>query len=176
MLAAADRLFAAAEQPSAVSMEAIAAEAGVGKGTLFRAFGSRDSLLDALSEAKMAPVQAAIERQSAEPGASGTPVERAVALLDAFLVFKLDNRYLARAREAARPGALRRERYTGAYARLEPIVIEVAGAGTDAAYLTHALLAAMHVEILDELIAQGRTADDLRRAQAALVRATLRRG
>ena len=60
MLAAADALFARAEAPEAVSMDDVAAAVGVGKGTLFRAFGSRDGLLDALSAA-LAHAIAALE-------------------------------------------------------------------------------------------------------------------
>jgi AcrR family transcriptional regulator len=47
MLVAADALFAGGDSLQTVSMDDIAAAAGVGKGTLFRAFGSRDGLLDA---------------------------------------------------------------------------------------------------------------------------------
>jgi len=48
MLKAADTLFAQADGPERVTMDAIAAACSVGKGTLFRAFGSRAGLLDAL--------------------------------------------------------------------------------------------------------------------------------
>src|SRR5262245_11961519 len=47
VLAAAERLFAC-ESPDCVTMDAVAAEAGVGKGTLFRRFGDRAGLIRAL--------------------------------------------------------------------------------------------------------------------------------
>ena len=47
VLAAAERLFAGCD-PAKVTMEAVAAEAGVGKGTLFRRFGDRASLARAI--------------------------------------------------------------------------------------------------------------------------------
>jgi AcrR family transcriptional regulator len=106
VLAAADALFADADAPHAVSMDAIAAAAGVGKGTLFRAFGSRDGLLDALSAAKFTPLREAVEGGE-PPLGLGTPSrERIVAFLDALLTFKLENRHLHRAREVASSGVL----------------------------------------------------------------------
>lgn len=50
ILAAAERLFAT-NGVSCTSMDAIAAEAGVGKGTLFRRFGDRGSLVFAVLDA-----------------------------------------------------------------------------------------------------------------------------
>ena len=48
MPAAADALFADTDAPHTVSVDDIAAAVGIGKETLFRAFGSRDNLLDNL--------------------------------------------------------------------------------------------------------------------------------
>src|SRR3954452_11750353 len=47
VLAAAERLFASCD-PARVTMDAVAAEAGVGKGTLFRRFGDRAGLARAV--------------------------------------------------------------------------------------------------------------------------------
>jgi Bacterial regulatory proteins, tetR family len=44
VLTAAAALFVNANPPQAVTMDAVAAEAGIGEGTLFRAFGSREGL------------------------------------------------------------------------------------------------------------------------------------
>ena len=48
VLAAADELFTTAAEPARLSMDDVAGAAGVGKGTLFRAFGSRAGLVQAL--------------------------------------------------------------------------------------------------------------------------------
>ncbi|MGW2043465.1 helix-turn-helix domain-containing protein, partial [Streptomyces virginiae] len=48
VLAAADALFATSSSPHSVSMDDIAAAAGVGKGTLFRRFGDRAGLIAAV--------------------------------------------------------------------------------------------------------------------------------
>ena len=47
VLAAAEKLFKSCD-PSTVTMDAVAAEAGVGKGTLFRRFGDRAGLARAV--------------------------------------------------------------------------------------------------------------------------------
>ena len=62
MLVAADELFATTAAPSRRSMDdAAAAAAGVGKDTLFRAFGSRAALIQALWELRTEPLRRAIE-------------------------------------------------------------------------------------------------------------------
>jgi AcrR family transcriptional regulator len=72
-------------------MDDIAAAAGVGKGTLFRAFGSRDGLLDALFAERMARLRAAVEEGDPPLGPQAPPRERVLAVLDAILLFKLEN-------------------------------------------------------------------------------------
>ena len=62
MLVAADELFATTAAPARLSMDdAAAAAAGVGKDTLFRAFGSRAALIQALWELRTEPLRRAIE-------------------------------------------------------------------------------------------------------------------
>lgn len=175
VLAAADALFAADATAQPVSMDAIAAAAGVGKGTLFRAFGDRDGLLDALAAAKFQPLRTAVE-SGPEPLGPGTPApDRIVAFLDAVLTFKLENRNLMRAREVAAPGNLRSERYRWMHALLRGLIREAAPARSesDAGYAAHALLAVLHIDLVDELLDTGRSVADIRRAQAAQARAVV---
>ncbi|MET8801049.1 helix-turn-helix domain-containing protein, partial [Nocardia sp. NPDC004568] len=61
VLAAADALFARSQSPDDLTMADIAAAAGVGKATLFRAFGDRAGLLRALYEARLEPIKGAVE-------------------------------------------------------------------------------------------------------------------
>src|SRR5262245_18458015 len=61
VLDAAARLFAS-EDPSCVTMEAVAAEAGVGKGTVFRRFGDRASLARAVLSEQEGALQEAMIR------------------------------------------------------------------------------------------------------------------
>ena len=62
-----------------VSMEAIAASAGVGKGTLFRRFGDRSGLVMALLDERTREFQDALIRGEPPLGPGAPPVERVVA-------------------------------------------------------------------------------------------------
>jgi len=174
VLAAADALFADADAPRAVTMDAVAAAAGVGKGTLFRAFGSRDGLLDALWVAKLAALREAVARGEPPLGPGAPSGERAVAFLDALLTFKLENRHLIRAREVA-PRLLQSENYKWMHGRLQNLIEDAApGATPDrTGYAAHVLLAALHIDLIEELLANGLSLPAIRRAQAAHARAVI---
>src|SRR5436190_643510 len=62
-----------------VSMDAIAAGAGVGKGTLFRRFGDRSGLVMALLDERTREFQDALIRGAAPLGPGAPPVDRVVA-------------------------------------------------------------------------------------------------
>jgi AcrR family transcriptional regulator len=78
ILAAAARLFEerGVEQ---VSMEAIASEAGVGKGTLFRRFGDRSGLVHSLLDEREREFQESLIRGEAPLGPGAPPLERLCA-------------------------------------------------------------------------------------------------
>lgn len=174
MLAAADRLFAASDVPGNVTMDAIAAAAGVGKGTLFRAFGSRDGLLDALWASKIAALREEVERGAPPFEAATTPEERLVAFLDAVLTFKLDNRHLIRAREVG-AGLLQSPHYRWMHKIAQTLIEDATSPTTadDSLYVAHALLASLHIDLIDELLASGLSLQAIRRAQAMRVRAVV---
>jgi AcrR family transcriptional regulator len=77
ILAAAARLI---EQRGveAVSMEAIASEAGVGKGTVFRRFGDRSGLVMALLDERTKEFQEGLIRGAPPLGPGAPPVERVI--------------------------------------------------------------------------------------------------
>jgi len=85
VLAAADALFSRRESPEDVTMADVAAAAGVGKGTLFRAFGDRAGLLRALYEARLEPIRQAVATGPPPLGPATPPHVRVPALLDAAL-------------------------------------------------------------------------------------------
>ena len=89
VLAAAARLFADVGIEN-VSMDMIAAEAGVGKGTLFRRFGDRAGLAQAVLEEKTVALQEAIIRGPAPLGPGAPPRERLKALAAALLELMAD--------------------------------------------------------------------------------------
>jgi AcrR family transcriptional regulator len=66
-----------------VSMDAVAAEAGVGKGTIYRRFGDRAGLALALLGEDERELQDAVLRGPAPLGPGAPPVERAVAFVRA---------------------------------------------------------------------------------------------
>jgi AcrR family transcriptional regulator len=65
--------------PGGLTMEAVAAEAGVGKGTLFRRFGDRASLFHALIDDRERAFQEAFIRGPAPLGPGAPPAERLTA-------------------------------------------------------------------------------------------------
>jgi len=174
VLTAADALFADADSPRTITMDAIAAAAGVGKGTLFRAFGSRDGLLDALWTVKLAALRETVEGGEPPLGPGAPSRERVVALLDALLTFKLENRHLIRAREAGAQ-LLQSEHHKWIHGLLQNLIEDAALGATvdDAGYAAHVLLAALHIDLVEELLATGLSPQAIRRAQAAHARAVI---
>lgn len=84
ILAAAERLFAE-RGPRATTMDAIATEAGVGKGTLFRRFGDRASLVFALLDQTDRALQEAILRGPPPLGPGACAAARLIAFGDSML-------------------------------------------------------------------------------------------
>jgi AcrR family transcriptional regulator len=78
VLAAAEKLFAE-RSADCVTMDAVAAEAGVGKGTLFRGFGDRAGLVLALLQEHERRLQEDIIRGPAPLGPGASAIERLIA-------------------------------------------------------------------------------------------------
>jgi AcrR family transcriptional regulator len=175
ILAAADALLADTDAPNTVTMDDIATAAGVGKGTLFRAFGSRDSLLDTLWATKLTALREAVEGGKSPLGPGAPSRQRAVAFLDALLTFKLENRHLIRMRERDPAGIRQAKNYKWSHGILQSLIEDAAPAATagDAGYAAHVLLAALDINLIDELLATGRSLKDIRHAQAALAQAVI---
>lgn len=174
MLVAADAVLAAAPLPAAVTMEAIAEAAAVGKGTLFRAFGSRDGLLDALWTRQLDRLRDALAAEDSPLGASGSPRRRVAAFLDALLWCKLDNRHLLRAREAA-AGLLASPNYLWMHVTLARLLRDAAPKASQMTidYAAHALLAPLHIDLIDVLLAAGMNPQDISRAQTRHAKAMI---
>ncbi|KJY25943.1 TetR family transcriptional regulator, partial [Streptomyces sp. NRRL S-495] len=154
VLAAADALFARRENAEDVTMAEVAAAAGVGKGTLFRAFGDRAGLLRALYEARLEPLGAAVGTGPPPLGPDAPPAERVPALLDALLRFKLDNRALALALEDGDASPYRTEHYARWHALLRTLLERVPVAA-DSGFTAHVLLAAVRADLVEHLAGPG---------------------
>ena len=142
VLSAAERLFACHGVEN-VSMDAIAAEAGVGKGTLFRRFGDRAGLALALLHEHTVVLQENMIRGAAPLGPGAPPQERLKAMGRAQLALLMEHGDLMAAAEAGKPGT----RFsTGPYAFLRmhaAMLIREADPSVDSEFLADVLLASL---------------------------------
>lgn len=106
-------------------------------------------------------------------GSDSPSRERIVAILDAILTFKLENSRLIRARELYSSGVQRTGHYQWVHGLLQELIEDAAPGTADAGYLAHVLLAALHIDLLGELLATGRSAEAIRQAQTALAHAVI---
>ncbi|KUN10388.1 transcriptional regulator [Streptomyces yokosukanensis] len=167
VFAAADALFARRQSPDSVTMADIATEAGVGKATLFRAFGDRTGLIRALYEARLEPIRSAVEQGPPPLGPDAEPLERVPALLDAVLCFKLDNRHLALALEQTGSGSpYSAEHYERWHTLLRTLLERIPGL-PDRDFTAHALLAATRADLVEHLAGEKGLPRDTMRAQLA---------
>ncbi|MER0241753.1 TetR/AcrR family transcriptional regulator [Streptomyces sp. HSW2009] len=174
VLAAAGELFARSASPRSVSMDDVAAAAGVGKGTLFRRFGDRTGLVHALVAARMEPLRRAVLEGPPPLGPTGEPRERAVALLVAVVEGKLEHRHLMLALEE--PGSTspyQVEHYAWWHTTLRDILRAIPDL-PEPDYTAHALLAAVRADLVEHLVAaEGLTPDQLKTRLTAFVRRVL---
>ncbi|WP_240136398.1 TetR/AcrR family transcriptional regulator [Streptomyces sp. MUM 178J] len=177
VFAAADALFAECQSPQSVTMADIAAAAGVGKATLFRAFGDRTGLIRALYEARLEPIRNAVEEGPPPLGPGTPPPVRVPALLDAVLCFKLDNRHLALALEGTGADSpYRTEHYERWHTLLRELLEQIPGPA-DADFTAHALLAATRADLVAYLADErGAPRDELRDRLASFTATVLGTG
>ncbi|GAA0236049.1 TetR/AcrR family transcriptional regulator [Cryptosporangium japonicum] len=84
----------ARQRPETISMELVAAEAGVGKGTVFHRFGSRMGLMVALVQERALGLREAVENGPPPLGPGAPPAERLPAFLDAVVDVVVRNKNL----------------------------------------------------------------------------------
>ncbi|MFF3736690.1 TetR/AcrR family transcriptional regulator [Streptomyces sp. NPDC002566] len=152
LLDAAARLIAE-HGAAAVTMEAVAAAANVGKGTVFRRFGDRTGLLTALLDHSERKFQAAFLTGPPPLGPGAPPVERLRAFGVAMLRRAADELDL---QLAAEPGAERR--YSVGVRRLHHghvvLLLRQAVPGADAELLAHTLLGYLNPVLIHHLTRQ----------------------
>lgn len=156
ILRAAGELLENAPSPADVSMDAIAARAGVGKGTLFRRFGDRDSLIRAIIADRTAPLRDAIASGPPPLGPATPPRDRILAILDAVVLSKIDSLALSLAHE--QPGASNpylAPHYTWAHTLITELLTDL-GWHTDEAFAAHALLAMTRADLIVHLVHDAR--------------------
>jgi len=140
----------------AVSMDAIAAAAGVGKGTLFRRFGDKSGLAVALLDTRERELQEAILFGPAPLGpgdgeAEVSAAQRLEAFVNAYLDYVLGHLDLVRVSETGSAGS----RYKiGAYRFWHRHVALLLAGREDSDADAHALLAALGAEHLRAMLAE----------------------
>jgi len=146
VLDAAGRLLDTATDPGQVSMDDVAAVAGVGKGTLFRHFGDRVGLLRALYEERSTRLH-----EELRAVAPGRPADQVLSLLHATLQFKIRNRTLSLALEGSGSGSpYRNATYHDLHAALTDLIARARGRDS-ADFLAHALLASVRSDLVAHL-------------------------
>lgn len=148
ILDAAARLFAE-HGVEAVSMDQVAAAAGVGKGTLFRRFGDKAGLAAALLDARERILQQGVLSGPPPLGPGAPGPERLVAFADAYMDYALEYLPLLRMSETASPGARYR---IGAYRFWHRHVSILLPHNEDPEHTAHALLAMLDAEHLTAVL------------------------
>ena len=175
VLQAAARLFAE-HGVAAVSMDQVAAAAGVGKGTVFRRFGDKAGLAVALLDTRERELQEAILHGPPPLGPGAAAADRLAAFTGAYLDYLLAHLELVRLSETAAPGARYR---IGAYRFWHRHVAILLGGAPDPEYAAHAFLAAMaaeHVTAVLPALGEARVRDGLARLARSAARVAGRDG
>jgi AcrR family transcriptional regulator len=133
-----------------VSMDDIAADAGVGKGTLFRRFGDRASLAHALLDTTEAEFQEQLIRGEPPLGPGAPPCERVIAFGEAMIDLCVERRELM-AEVQSGPRWLRTNIYSGYRAHLAYLIAQVAPE-QDAEFAADALLAVLRADLVNHLV------------------------
>ncbi|MEU0094719.1 helix-turn-helix domain-containing protein [Kribbella sp. NPDC006257] len=154
VLEAAERLFAEHGVKN-VSLDAIAAAAGVGKGTVFRRFGDRAGLAVALLDEREVELQGKILTGPPPLGPGAAPVARVTAFLDAYLDLLDRHVELFMDSENASDSARYRIGSYRLWHRHLSILIAEARPELDVDYTAHFLLAPLAADLHNALRTEG---------------------
>ncbi|MFI7643860.1 TetR/AcrR family transcriptional regulator [Nonomuraea sp. NPDC049400] len=150
-----------------ISLDRVAAAAGVGKGTLFRRFGSRTGLFQELLAERAAALALAIESPDSPLGPGAPPRERLLAFLDELAELAQRNLALFAAHErACADDKYRDPTYLRWHAHVTALIAEtglarargaVSGGegGLDAEFAAHALLGSFDADLARHVMADG---------------------
>jgi AcrR family transcriptional regulator len=174
IICAAARLFAE-QDPNCVSMDAIAAAAGVGKGTLFRRFGDRAGLMRALLDESETAFQDAVIRGAPPLGPGASAIERLVAFAGARFELLEQHGPMLAAAEASERGDARFDLPVYVFYRSHILMlVREADAACDADYLTEVLLAPLAAtQYMYERRARGMSVERITAGYEFLVRRLL---
>ena len=128
------------------SMDDVAAKAGVGKGTLYRRFGDRASLIRALIETPERDFQEALIRGDPPLGPGAPPLERLHAFGSGFLRLLDQTAPYLRATELEKTGRYNHPVYAFYQTHVALLLRELLGEGTRTEYLVDSLLAPLSAD------------------------------
>ena len=170
ILAAAQQLFDEKGVEN-VSMDAIACKAGVGKGTLFRRFGDRASLMLALLEESEAQFQESFIRGEPPLGPGAPPADRLVAFGHALLDQTARHGEFRLAAETGVPGVRFRASPYLAHRAHVVVLLRHCAPELDADYTADALLSTLSAEVvMHQLRGRGIPLEELKAGWEALAR------
>jgi AcrR family transcriptional regulator len=148
ILAAAERLFAE-HGCDGVSMDAVAAEAGVGKGTLYRRFGDRSGLARAILDQRDREFQEQLIRGEPPLGPGAEPAERLIAFGAGVLELIERHGDVLIAAQAGRAGVRFAGPVYAAYRMHLRALLAELNPSLDADYFADILLAGLNAEMYD---------------------------
>ncbi|MFC4908203.1 TetR/AcrR family transcriptional regulator [Actinomadura gamaensis] len=162
ILAAATELFDR-RGVGTVSVNDVAEAAGVGKGTVFRRFGDRTGLIQAVIEPRVRALRAAVESGPPPLGPGGDPDASLHAYIDALLDFVWANRGLIRALEHRGPDAYYANDASRFWVAELGRRLAAVHPGDDAEYLAHAVFTALRADVIEYLVdARGMSPERVR--------------
>ncbi|MFI6866392.1 TetR/AcrR family transcriptional regulator [Nocardia sp. NPDC050406] len=158
----------------ALTMDRVAAAAGVGKGTIFHRFGSRAGLLYALVAEPAETLMAQISDGPPPLGPGAPAAERLVAFFDAMTLMMADNvELMAAYRGAPMDPHPRTAEFHGTWDRHITTLLHEVRPDLDAAVVGRLLLSTVGSELASAMVRAGQT-DALRASVRAVVESVLR--
>ena len=146
-----------------VSIDEVAAAAGVGKGTVFRRFGSRAGLMRALVEERVRALSQSVASGPPPLGPGAPAKDRLAAFLDAAVEIASRNaavmaayEHALTARESEEMSRQVNSVYHDWHAHISDLIAQ-ARPGLDAELLADLLLSSLHSDLARHLMANGET-------------------
>lgn len=143
----------------ALTTDAVAQEAGVGKGTVYRRFRDKSGLVAALLDDKEKELQLAMIKGPAPLGPDGGRAERRVAFVHAYLDYLQAHLDLLLASETAAPGARYR---LGVYQFWKTHLTMLFADDRDPEFRAYTVLALLDASLVSHLLADGWPWDRIR--------------